>query len=167
MKFPVTFRRVKPAAPPAKTLGGDALLVDANGTPRKPNLITDDNTMSSRIVSINGWPLSRLVLVGKYTGGGAPTALNANLFVFEDNLGIYVALPGSSTTVTPGTATTPPVPIFFDVFALIDLPNVQKDLQSNQPGAVDLLCIVQDQGGAAPNGTYDFIIGPELTTKPF
>jgi hypothetical protein len=166
MRFPVMFTRYLGTIPTGgKTLGTDALLTDSDGNPRRPQIGTDDNFLSTRIVSINGWPLSRVGLVAKYTGAGAAIAINVSLYVFEDNLGMYFPVSQSATTITPGTAAVPTAPVFFDAMSLIDLPHVLSDIQAVQPGTPEFLCIVA--AGASPNGRYDFILGPELTTKPF
>jgi hypothetical protein len=165
MKFPLMFTRVKPPAATFKTLGDDALLVDANSLPRRA-ATTDDNTLALRIVSINGWPLQRVVLYGLYTGVGMPIALPTTLYVFEENLGVWLEVPGSASSITPGTATAPGLPTFYDPMALIDFPHVQADLDAVAPGAATFLVIVSDPGGA-PDGTYQFILGGELSSKPF
>ncbi len=162
MKFPATFTRTKTV--PATTIGTDALLVDDGGNPRKAGK-ADDNTLSATKVSINGWPISRLVLAAKYTGAGVATKLPVSMFVFEDSLGMWLPLAGSDTGITPGKVTAPTAPIFFDVFALNDLPALSSNTQSAESGNCTFLCIVSDN--ASPDGRYDFSMAAELTTKPF
>lgn len=165
MKFPATFTRWVSGAAGTIALGSDALLVDADSNPR-PAARTDDNAFSSRIVSINGWPISRVAVAAKYTGEGVPVAANIAMYVFEDNLRIWLPLSQSAMTITPGTATAPTGFVFFDAVTLTDLPHVRGELGAAEPGSATYLCIV-DNNGSPPDGRYDFIMGAELTTKPF
>ncbi len=162
MKFPTLFTRYKTT--PSTTIGNDGVLVDAASNPRKANA-SDDNVLSSTKVSINGWPVSRIVFAAKYTGAGNATKLPVKMYVFEDGLGIWLPLPGSDTGVTPGTAAAPLPPIFFDVFALNDLPSLSSGLQGAESGNCTFLAVVSDN--ATGDGRYDFAMAAELTTKPF
>lgn len=166
MKFPVKFTRYVGTAPSGgKALGSDVLLVDANGAPRKPGVNLDDNFLPSRIISMNGWPLERVALVAKYTGAGAPVALPVTMYVFEDQLEMYFPIAASAANITPGKATAPTAPLFFDAMTLIDFPNTMNDSQAVQPGTPSFLCII-GAGVSSPNGQYDFILGAELTSNP-
>lgn len=167
MRFPVKFTRYVGTVPTGGVaLGSDTLLVDSGSNPIKPTAKTD-NSLSSRIVSNNGWPLERVVLAAKYTGGMTPPgALNVTMYVFEDSLNMYIPLPQSATTITPGPNTAPGNPVFFDAMSLIDFPHVTSDFQANNPGTAAFLCIVANNG-SPPNGTYEFALGAELTSKPF
>jgi len=173
VRFPCTFTRYVGSVPSGgKALGSDTLPVDTNSNPQKvapPPGGTYDNAMSSRIVSINGWPLSRIAFAGKYTGGGAPVVSPIAMYVFEDNLQCWLPLAcslGATPTYTCGTNAAPSAPIFFDAMSLIDLPHVQSDLNAVNPGNALFLAIVGG-GTSPPNGTYQFVIGPELTASPF
>lgn len=151
MRFPVHFTRFKGAAGTA--LGSDTL-------PSGRALVKADNLLASTKVSINGWPISRLVFAAKYTGGGAAAKLPVSMFVFEDELNMWLPLPGSDTGITPGTTAAPLPPIFFDVMALNDLP-----ITGGESGSCSFLAVVSDN--ASGNGQYDFAMATELTTKPF
>jgi hypothetical protein len=168
MRFPATFTRYKTGGPAGSiVLGADGLLVDGAGNPRKP-ADTDDNVLSSRIVSINGWPLERIVVVGKFTpaaDGQVAAALPIAVYAFEDSLGMWFPITGSATAITPGTITTPLAPVFFDAMSLIDFPHAKADLGATQPGAADFLVVIGDN--TSGNGRYDFAIGAEMTSKPF
>lgn len=165
MKFPVMFTRGKGGGNPTPVLGTDALLVDSGGRPRKANPLNDDNVLSVPKLSVNGWPISRVALAAKYTGGGVAAALPVSLFAFEDNLGIWLPLAQSAGSITPGTAAVPTGFVFFDVLALNDLPATSRTLQTPESGACEFLCVVSDNGSG--NGRYDFILGAELTATPF
>lgn len=166
MRFPTTFTRYKPASGSQKLLGGDVLPVDANGVPRRPSIALDDNLVDVRATSINGWPAYRVVLAAGYVGAGPPIALPVAMYFYEENLGIWVLVPQSAGTVTPGTPTTPQLPVYFDCMALMDFPHVKTDLAAPTPGNIAQIVIVSDPGGA-PNGTYNFAMAVDLTQKPF
>lgn len=164
MRFPVKFSRYITAVPPGgKVLGSDALLVDGAGNPRKPT-VNDDNVLTSRISSINGWPLSR-ICVYAIARQAAPVVCNIACYAYEDQMGCWLPLTGSATTITPGLVTAPTAPVFFDNLSLIDNPKMTAQLENPEPGANSFLLIVS--AGANPSGQYDFIMGPELTSKPF
>jgi hypothetical protein len=171
MKFSCSFTRYVGTAPSGgKTLGSDVLPTDSNSNPIKVSPQGGyDNALSSRIVSINGWPLSRIAFAGKYTGAGPAVAGPVALYVFEDNLQCWIPLAcsaGTSPTYTCGTNAAPSAPIFFDAMSLIDLPHVQSDLGAVNPGTAMFLAIVGG-GTSPPNGTYQFIVGAEMTANPF
>jgi len=160
MRFPCKFSRFVGG-------GGAALGSDTLPTTRV-SPATADNCLASRIVSINGWPLSRIALIG-FTTAVSPVAGSAQLYVFEDSLGVWVPLPcsaGASPTYTCGTASAPAAPIFFDAMSLIDLPHVQNDLTATSPGTTTFV-LIMGAGTSPPNGRYDFALAPELTAKPF
>ncbi len=169
MKFPIKFTRIKPSTTGFITLGSDALPVDSDGNPRPGNMLTDDNYISSRPSNINGWPLMRLAVACKYTGAGSPgsTNLPATVFFFESNLQCWVALASSNSHIIESSisTTTGPALQFYDVVPLIDLPHVTANLDSIDSGTVGQLLLVSDN--SAPNGQYDFIMGYDITSKPF
>lgn len=169
MRFPTTWTRYKGTVPAGGiVLGTDAFPTNSDNTYRKPNA-KDDNTLASRIVSINGWPLSRIAVACIQSAASGAVALPISAYVWEDTLGFWIQLAGSTTTITPGISTTgsgvAAVPVFFDVMSLIDFPHVGKDLNAVNPGSVDILFLVGDN--SAPSGSYIFVAGGELTTKPF
>ncbi len=161
MKFPTAFTRYKGTVPAgAKALGADTTLpVGRAGA-------STDNVLSSRFVSINGWPVTRVAVAAKYTGVGSPIALDAWMYFYEDNLGLWIPTQAAATPVTPGTAAAPKPVVFFDVITLTDLPHVKGDLDAVTPGSISQILVVADAGGA-PDGQYDFVIGADLTQKPF
>ena len=165
MKFPQMFTRTVTGGGAGGTLGTDAVLAGIAAN-------TLDNAMSARIVSINGWPLSRIAVACAYRGVGdvSAVALNIAMYVYENNLAAWIQLAQSATTIAPGNATTsPPVPkgfVFFDTVSLIDMPKVNADLDASESGGCVFLCIVGKTGGP-PDGEYRFIMGAELTVKPF
>jgi hypothetical protein len=171
MRFPATYTRyVGSLSPGQVALGSDVLLVDTNGSPRKPQVGVDTNFLSSRTLSMNGTPLDRVALACKYTGAGVAISLPVQMYVFEDNLQVYLPLNSQAGTVggsvMPGTTTAPALPLFFDALTLIDQPATSSMLQYPQPGGSTFLCIVTAAGGT-PNGRYDFVLGAELTSRPF
>jgi hypothetical protein len=169
MKFPLLFTRYKGAAPAGgKNFGAEGFpFTDAaTSQPRQPNPKTDDQVLYARMTSTNGWPASRIILASRYTGGGALTAVNVTANFFENSMGIWVALGATSATVTPGSATVPGVPVYFDVPSLLEIPNIQANLDQNSTGSIAIAIIVGDPG-ALPAGRYDFAAAADLTTKPF
>jgi hypothetical protein len=165
MRFPVTFTRYIGTIPSGgKQLGNDVLLVDGNGNPIK-NLAGTDNFLASRMISMNGWPVNRIAFAGKYTGAGPAVPGSVQIYTFEDNLGCWLPLPcssGANPTYTCGTNAAPSAPIYFDAISLVDLPHVQADLAQSSGGTGQYLIIV-GAGTSPPNGTYQFIVGAELT----
>lgn len=156
MRFPTVFTRVKPAAPPAKTLGGDVLPVDGS-TPRAPNPTLDDNVLFSRFVSVNGWPAYRVAVTYQYVGAGSAIALPAVMAFYESTTNAWYQI-GASQNMQPGQVT------FFDCVSLLDTPHVgTSDLVGVGAGSIGQVLIVSDPG-SAPNGTYKFALAPDLTS---
>lgn len=181
MRFPCTFTRYVGTLPAGgKAVGSDGLIVDGGGNPIKGSSNAYgsgqyDNILPSRIVSINGWPIQRVAFVGKYAGVGSPVAMPVAVYVYEDSLACWFPLScsaGASPTYTPGTNAAPSAPIFFDCLALIDFPHAggvtgdPGDLQSTAPGNAVYLAIV-GTGTSPPNGTYQFALAAEMSSKPF
>lgn len=167
MRFPTVFTRYKGTAPAGgKALGADTLPIDSGSSPIPANAALD-NVLYSRFSSINGWPLTRVALAAKYTGGGSPAALPVTLYFYEAALDLWVKLDGASSTVTPGTPAAPAAVTFFDVVALLDLPKATQDMYEMSSGSLSALLIVGDPGAGAPDGRYDFALAPDLTPKPF
>jgi hypothetical protein len=165
MKFPTTFTRYIGTIPAGgKQLGLDSLLVDGNGNPLK-FVSGTDNYLASRMVSINGWPVNRICFAGK-TNAVAAVAGTVTVYTYEDNLGCWLPLPSSAGTTSPaytcGTNAAPSGFLYFDAMSLVDLPHVQSDLSAVQPGTGAYLCIVT-AGSSPPNGTYQFVLGAEMT----
>jgi hypothetical protein len=167
MKFPCSFSRFVGGG--GKALGSDALPVDAASNPAKAQA-NSDILLSSRVISINGWPLQRIAFVGRYIGAGAPVAGSVQVYTFEDNLGLWIPLAcsaGASPTYTCGNNVANQAgPIFFDAMTLIDFPHVSSDLGAVNPGTAQFIVIV-GAGTSPPNGQYIFAMGPELTQKSF
>lgn len=155
MKFPVVFTRWKGAG--GKALGGDRPLAIGRN-------LALDNTIAARSVSINGWPLSRIVLAGNCPGGAVSTALPVACYVFEDTLGIWIPLPQSASTLTVGTTTAPSAPVFFDAMSMQD---ANDTAQGGAAGPGNGLFMVVVDDNATGVGRYDFALAAELTTKPF
>lgn len=174
MRFPVTFSRSKPVNP-YKVLGGDTLpaqFVKPTPGASQTGSTGYDNIFTSRMISQNGWPLERIVVHALYTGSTTiPAAMNLSLYVYDDNIGYWIALPGSATSIVPSTpgsvAPAATQPVFFNALALIDLVHNSADLGAVQSGAATFMLIVADPGAGAPNGTYQFIVGGDLATKAF
>jgi hypothetical protein len=52
---------------------------------------------------------------------------------------------------------------FFDVIALLEMPNTEANLENATPGSISQVLIVDAVGSTA--GEYSFAIGPDLTTQ--
>lgn len=149
MRFPAKFSRFK---------GGGGTPALGSDTVPTGN-VNQDNILYSKFTSINGWPASRVAVVYKAPSGSL--ALNADMYFFEENIGMWFKITASPVALTPGRVT------FFDVVALMDLPNTLKGNDDPAPssGSIAQMLIVSDPG-AAPNGEHIFAMGPDLTTTP-
>lgn len=170
MKFPTKFSRYKGTAPAGSiALGADVFPVDVNSAPRKP-AATDDNVLFARAYSKNGFPTKRVVLAGAYfaTSAHSPPALNVSGYIWDDNLGFWIKLAASATSITPGDTTSSPVvggsPVYFEVPALTDSAPTQAALNGGtDPGSLAVLFLISDN--TASNGRYDFVAAPVLNEK--
>lgn len=170
MRFPKHFTRLKGAGL-TPLLGSDTFPTNTDGTFRRPST-NDDNVYFTKAVSTNGWPLTRVVVHGTYTGSTTvPAALVISVYVFEDRLNFWIKLPQSAASLVPSTpaATVPAAttPVYFDAVSLIDLPHRLADDDSPSSGAAAFLVLVADPGAGAPDGTYTFVVGGELSAKAF
>ncbi|GAC1475526.1 MAG: hypothetical protein PVSMB8_00040 [Vulcanimicrobiaceae bacterium] len=161
MRFPTMFRRWKGAGNPGLTvLGADVVPVDASSVQIPPNEQKLDNVMSSRFVSINGWPTHRIALVYKYIGGGGAIALPTTMWFWEEQTRRWYQI-GASQNVTVDRV------FFFDVVALLDRSKAGPDASSLESleGSISQLVLATDPG-AAPDGEHQFAVAPDLTTTP-
>jgi len=158
MKFSRTFDRWKGPGQPTSVpvlLGADT--VPAAGGGNRPNATTQKNLVTSRFVSINGWPCYRIAVL--YLPPAGAIALNGDMHMYEDTLDAWFRVNG-----TPGVANILANAVsFFDCVALLDLPHTGSDLGENLLGTLAQLLVVADPG-AAPNGLHRFAMAADLTT---
>lgn len=164
MRFPKKFTRTK---------GSGTVLLGSDSLPsNKGGFGSLDNLYQPKSIGRTGAVLERIVVHSLYTGSSTvPVGLPIAAFVFDDQLGFWIACPGSATTLVPSTsASSPPAataPVYFDALTLIDRPDTLDNLSVPDSGAGAYLIIVGDPGSGAPNGTYDFVIGGEISRKSF
>ena len=149
MRFPVAFTRWVGTAP----AGGVALGSDT--LPTTAPKATMDNLLASRFQNINGWPCHRIAVT--YKGPTGAIALTARMYFWEDETQAWYQV-GGQVTMQPSQVS------FFDVIALLEMPNTEANLQNATPGSISQILIVDDVGGSPP-GEYQFAIGPDLTTQ--
>lgn len=147
MRFQKTFTRVKPAAPPAVTLGSDAL--PAGG----PDAAADKPILFQRVANAGQAP-QRVAFGYKYTGAGTPT-LDVEAWVWDDESENWY-LAASVTGLAPNTLA------YFRVPALAEPPQTQANITRPNAGGSQVFLLVKDTGGLAPNGTYLFATGADL-----
>jgi hypothetical protein len=150
MRFPTHFQRIKPTTPGTPTLGSDTL-------PSTPSA-TADNLFIGKFTSTSGFPVQSLAIGYKYTGAGAATALPCSLYLWEDQTSAWYLI-GSGSLVAPGTSGQGVVTTIA-CLALADNPALASQLATNA-GSLTVLVIVSDN--ASGNGTYDFIVAPNLS----
>jgi hypothetical protein len=149
MRFPVRFDRYLGTIPEGKTeLGTDSV---SNGTPPSKTM---DNMLASRFQNINGWPCHRIAVC--YTGPTGASALTARMYFYEDQTQAWYQI-GAQVTMQLNSVS------FFDVIALLEMPNTEANLENATPGSISQVLIVDAVGSTA--GEYSFAIGPDLTTQ--
>jgi hypothetical protein len=148
MMFPARFKRYLTAVP----AGGIVLGTDVVPTGRAP--AGTDNQLSCRFSNINGWPVQRIAVT--YLGPAGASALTARMYFYEDGSAAWYQI-GAQVTMTSGTVS------FFDVVALLDMPNVTANLAAATAGSVNQILIVDAVGSTS--GMYQFAMGPDLTSQ--
>ena len=149
MRFPCSFVRYVGATPSGGTsLGGDA-------TPTGPLTQQLDNVLYSRFSNINGWPIHRIALA--YSGSSGVLSTKARIFLYEDSTAQWYQV-GADVTIAPGFIS------YFDVCALLEIPNTQANLVQATSGSVQVFIQV-DKPSGAPDGTYSVAVAPDLTTQ--
>jgi hypothetical protein len=150
MRFPLTFRRVKPAVPGFITLGAD---VDPNGAGLKPGPNVD-NVLYSRFSNSAGWPAHRLAVAYKYDGVGVPVAMPATIHLYDAATERWYSLEAAKPLVNNTV-------VFFDVIALLDGPQTAGQLNAPSQGSIEAFLLVPDPG--APAGDHYFSVGADLS----
>lgn len=150
MRFHLKFSRVKPAAPPAITLGADTNPPVAG----PPNQSTTTNLLVAKWDTTAGFPAHRLAIGLKYTGVGAPGAQTfaTTVYLWEDQTQAWYQL--STGTLVVGQIT------FFDCIRPLEPVPTQANQQAPTAGSLALYIFVADPGAGAPNGTYDVVVAP-------
>lgn len=151
MKFPMTFTRYKGSVP----AGAIALASDAIPT-TPPNPATMSNLFTAPFVSKNGWPVCRIGIV--YNPPSGSTNLAVDVYLYEENLGIWFRANATSPIVLP-----PKVATYCDIPAPIEPAPTTANLSSVGVGSLTALLIVTDPN-AAPNGAHQFAVCADLTT---
>jgi hypothetical protein len=150
MKFPASFTRYVGTVPAGKTaLGADTL-------PTARPAATMDNLLASKFNNINGWPAHRVAVV--YNGPAGAPNLTATMYFYEDATAAWYQI-GAAGTLVSGQVT------FFDVIAIMEMPNTSADLANATPGSIAQVLIVAAPGGSPPSGPYEFAMATDLTTQ--
>lgn len=156
MRFPFHFTRVKPAATGKVTLGSETT------PPTTPPLSSMDNLFAGKFTSPSGFPVQRLAIGYKYTGAGPAIDLPVQVWIWDDSTTAWYLL--SSGTLTHPSASGQGTVTKVASLAGSDMPAVGAGLGSAQGvGSLTVFVFVSDPG-AAPNGTYDFVVAPDLAS---
>ncbi len=150
MRFPTKFVRYV-GTPPA---GDKALGSDSTPTGKPSSQL--DNVLFSRFQNVNGWPVHRIACT--YEGPTSAPSVVARMFFYEDATGAWYKI-GGDVTMAPGTVS------FFDVVALLDMPNTGANLQDAMAGSVAQFLQVDWPAGSPASGAYTFALAPDLTTQ--
>ena len=150
MRFPRTFTRYV-GTPPT---GGAALGSDT--VPTGPLTSQPDNVLYSRFSNVNGWPVHRIAVT--YAGPALAPSVVARGFFFEDSTQQWYKV-GADVTMAPGTVS------FFDVVAILEMPNTQANIAMATPGSLSFFLQVDLPAGSPASGAYVFALAPDLTTQ--
>jgi len=151
MKFPVVFKRYVGGPEGEPVLGDDEL-------PSGKAHITQDNALFCRFNNVNGWPVHRVAVTYAYQGEGDAPTLTGTMYFYEDTTATWYQIGASGASMVPGTVT------FFDVIAILEMPNTTSNLANATPGSIAQVLIVNTVEDA-PDGTYLFGMAPDLTTQ--
>jgi hypothetical protein len=155
VRFPLHFVRTLPTpAAPLIGLGADTVPSTA------PDHATMDNLFVGKFVSNSGFPVERLAIGYKYTGAGPAVALPCQLWIWEDKTQAWYLLATANLSApgTSGQGTITPL----RVLSGAEAPSLGSDYGGGgNIGSLTVLIIVQNN--SAPNGTYDFVVAPNLT----
>jgi hypothetical protein len=157
MRFPKSFSRRKGGAGSVPVLG-----TDAAPTITPPSEVASDNVMTCKIRDINGWPVQRVGVCWSSPDAVTPTALNMDLYFWEDTTTHWYKINDTPLSVKPAQL------FFFDTVTISEPTVRSKDMlsaigASSQAGAMEVMLVVTDPG-AQVNGTYNIAMGPDLTT---
>ena len=160
MRFPVVFSRQKGGAAPPPVLGSDADPTVANPQvqPNNKGQATDCQG-SFKIRDINGWPVQRIAVCWTTTAG-APTPLNADLYVWEQSTAHWYRVNPMTLAMLPNQL------YFFDIVSIAESPASGAQLQAGAAGAagpIDCFLRITDPGGQVA-GTFNIAYGPDITT---
>lgn len=159
MRFPLSFQRQKGVAGSAiPAIGSDAAPTSTavlQGTP--PNA-QQDNLLDCKLSDINGWPVQRIVVAWSCTGAN-PVALNGDLYFWEELTARWYKINDAALSLKPNQL------FVFDTFAIATPVINTAGLPTGkaQAGGMQVQLVVADPG-AAVNGTYTFVLGPDTTT---
>ena len=151
MKFPTSFVRWVGTVPAGGiALGGDSTL------PTGPAAITADNVLFSKFNNVNGWPTHRIAVT--YKGPTSAPSVVGRMYFYESTTGSWYKI-GADVTLAPGTVS------FFDVVAILEMPNTQANLAQATPGSIAQFLQVDLPAGSPAAGAYTFAMAPDLTTQ--
>lgn len=139
----------------ALPLGGDGATGFApTGVPG-----TQDNLLSQKNLSNQGWPAHRIAVA--YKGPtGAPT-ISGQVWVYDHLTNGWYEV-GAPAAMVPNRIT------YFDVPAIVDVPPTSQNgglLTPPGQGNIEAVVVVQP-AGSMPTGAYTFAMGADLTTLP-
>jgi len=131
-----------------RTVGGAGTVLGSDSTPTgKPADKNNDNQLSWKLNSINGYPVER-VAVG-YGCTAAGSALSATLWIYDDTSDAWYQ--ASTATLTLNHVT------------YFDQPTLSDSAGGITAGCLDVCLVVAAAGGDAA-GTYTFTIGMDLSS---
>lgn len=134
-------------------VSGDPLL-GSDTAPSAATQVSADNCLNARFKDIDGWPCHRVAIAYKYTGGGTPLPLNADLYIWDDLLEDWFIV-ATGVVLTPSTIT------------FVEMPGLQpppaKPGEGATAGSIEAVLVV-NANAVDDNGVYEFAMAPDQTT---
>lgn len=153
MRFPVLFKREKGSASTDPALGSDAVPTNAEPT------MKNDNVVFCRVRDTNGWPCHRIAFAW-HTTGSTPVALNFDAYLWEDASNRWFKINDAAVSAKPDQL------YFFDTATILEQPVSSAGLGSpTSPatsGGMEVMLVATDPG-AAVDGVYTIVAGPDMT----
>ena len=146
MRFQASFSRT--------VLGGGVTTLGTDSAPTSAPSKLSDNQISGTLNNINGFPIQRFAMAVSAPNGSA--AVPITVYMYEEETAAWYSCGAKS--VTPGTIA------YFDQPTLGQCGKQGGYNQSYSPGALDL-CIVASAPVGAPDGTYRFAMGFDLSSS--
>ncbi len=151
MLFPAMFTRYVGTVPPGgKALGGDA--IPAGQVPA-----ATDNLVTGKAMDRNGGPVRSVQVT--YDGPVGAPDLTARMYFYEDGTGAWYEV-GAQQTIVAGTTS------YWQVVTLMDQPATLANLKVGLGPAQLAQLFVVDAAEGAPEGAYEFTMGPSPVPPP-
>jgi hypothetical protein len=157
MKYPKRFDRDLGATATNPLLGSDVLPTTLSPAAQR-GLLGASNMHAATPANINGYPVQRVSVGYFYTGAGVAPDIAATVWIWDGNTERWFKT--GSGTLKNATVQ------WFDAPALCNPPQgVMTGQATGTSGSIDVL-VVPEKPGGAPDGTYTFIVGADVSNAP-